>query len=259
MYNGIGLQTPRGSGTNGYVQRNFAQLHESKQRVEYNAEEDIRKSESLLLRGPNEEILMHKRRRNIENKCLELQELMEDQGFSQSEIDEKVGEYRTLLTQQMEQTKFDEVITIEIDEYGRPVTKETHELALMQKKKNEHLRNVFEIAEDFVEGHSLERMTKNKEAKAEAEKVAIEVKKVEEAQKAKEVPKKPEKEKKVLTKKKKKFGGKIKKSQKKRKNDGPVLRLRVLLQVRLHLILQAQPRPQVLQQNFENRKKKRKN
>jgi len=102
-------------------------------------------------------------------------------------------------------------------------------------------------------------MTKNKEAKAEAEKVAIEVKKVEEAQKAKEVPKKPEKEKKVLTKKKKNSEEKSKKSQKKRKNDGPVLRLRVLLQVRLHLILQAQPRPQVLQQNFENRKKKRKN
>jgi len=143
MYNGIGLQTPRGSGTNGYVQRNFAQLHESKQRVEYNAEEDIRKSESLLLRGPNEEILMHKRRRNIENKCLELQELMEDQGFSQSEIDEKVGEYRTLLTQQMEQTKFDEVVTIEIDEYGRPVTKETHELALMQKKKKRTFAKCF--------------------------------------------------------------------------------------------------------------------
>jgi len=83
------------------------------------------------------------------------------------------------------------------------------------------LRNVFEIAEDFVEGHSLERMTKNKEAKAEAEKVAIEVKKVEEAQKAKEVPKKPEKEKKSFDEKEKKFGGKIKKVKKSEKTTGP--------------------------------------
>jgi hypothetical protein len=35
MYNGIGLTTPRGSGTNGYVQRNLSFVHNRTQRQEY--------------------------------------------------------------------------------------------------------------------------------------------------------------------------------------------------------------------------------
>ena len=79
MYNGIGLETARGSGTNGYVQRNMAFVRARTTKVNYRTEEDIAKSEALLNREPNLEILEHERKRKIELKCVEYQEMMEDQ------------------------------------------------------------------------------------------------------------------------------------------------------------------------------------
>lgn len=81
MYNGIGLQTPRGSGTNGHVQRNFAFVRPSKKdSVNYRNEEDIAKLEATTNRQPNLEILDHERKRKIEVKCAELEEVLETQG-----------------------------------------------------------------------------------------------------------------------------------------------------------------------------------
>jgi hypothetical protein len=53
MYNGVGLETTRASGTNGFVQRNRAHIQESKNRGAYNAEEDIKRAELVLNRQPN--------------------------------------------------------------------------------------------------------------------------------------------------------------------------------------------------------------
>lgn len=80
MYNGVGLQTARGSGTNGYVQRNLAFIKVSKEKPNYRTEEDIKNMDAVLNRPPNAEILEHERQRKIEVKCFELQELMSDQG-----------------------------------------------------------------------------------------------------------------------------------------------------------------------------------
>lgn len=72
MYNGIGLQTARGSGTNGHVQRNFAFVRVSKKdSVHYRTEEDIAKLEASTNRQPNLEILNHERKRKIEVKCVQ--------------------------------------------------------------------------------------------------------------------------------------------------------------------------------------------
>lgn len=80
MYNNIGLQTARGSGTNGYVQRNLSLLRSRKEKVEYHTNEDLAKLEQMNTKKPNQEILEHERKRQIELKCMELQDLMEDQG-----------------------------------------------------------------------------------------------------------------------------------------------------------------------------------
>lgn len=83
MYNGIGLSTARGSGTNGYVQRNMsfvrAQVERRRReeaatggrRTEYSAPET---------RKPDKEILAHKQRRDIEVRCVELQDRLEAAG-----------------------------------------------------------------------------------------------------------------------------------------------------------------------------------
>lgn len=65
MYNGIGIATPRGTATNGFVQRNLAyKRNRSNKKV-------VEVQEAPKLRKPNKEILDHQRKRAIEVKLLE--------------------------------------------------------------------------------------------------------------------------------------------------------------------------------------------
>lgn len=81
MYNGIGLQTPRGSGTNGHVQRNWALVRShNKDKLNYRTEEELAKLDAATNRQPNKEILDHERKRKIELKCVELEEILEEKG-----------------------------------------------------------------------------------------------------------------------------------------------------------------------------------
>ena len=80
MYNGIGLQTARGSGTNGFVQRNLSHVRVNKERVEYKPDEDVKKLEAYASRKGNAELLAHERKRKIEVKCVEMEDMMADQG-----------------------------------------------------------------------------------------------------------------------------------------------------------------------------------
>lgn len=82
MYNGIGLTTPRGSGTNGHVQRNFAFVRPGKKdNVSYSTESDLAKLDAANNRPPNQELLDHERKRRVEVKCAELEEILEKQGY----------------------------------------------------------------------------------------------------------------------------------------------------------------------------------
>ena len=80
MYNGIGLTTPRGSGTSGYVQKNVAAIRNRREKVEYKSDADLAKLERGLQKQPNKEILEHEWKRKIELKCVELQDQLEEQG-----------------------------------------------------------------------------------------------------------------------------------------------------------------------------------
>ena len=85
MYNGIGLSTVRGSGTNGYVQRNTAHISKGRAEEKFKTEEDIRSCSLLQVpicpklmlfmcrrldaqanREPNLGILEHERKRKLE-------------------------------------------------------------------------------------------------------------------------------------------------------------------------------------------------
>ena len=81
MYNGIGLTTVRGSGTNGYVQRNMSVGRNHKDnKVKYKTEEEIKKAEALAAsKEPNRGIMDHERKRKLEVKCMELEELLREQ------------------------------------------------------------------------------------------------------------------------------------------------------------------------------------
>ncbi|KAF9353037.1 RNA-splicing factor [Mortierella sp. NVP85] len=93
-YNGIGLSTARGSGTNGYVVRNLGHLkhrrNDFSQPDPYQDEPKIRK--------PNPELVVHEQKRSIEVKCATLQAELEDEGVNDDEIERQVGALREKLT-----------------------------------------------------------------------------------------------------------------------------------------------------------------
>lgn len=69
------------TGTNGHVQRNMAFMRPGKKdNINYKTEEDLAKLEATTNRQPNMEILDHERKRKIEVKCAELEEVLEKQG-----------------------------------------------------------------------------------------------------------------------------------------------------------------------------------
>lgn len=81
MYNGVGLTSARGSGTNGFVQSNLSHIATKRERVEYRTDDDLKKLEAALApRSTHPEILEHERKRQIELRCMELRDQLEEQG-----------------------------------------------------------------------------------------------------------------------------------------------------------------------------------
>jgi len=99
MYNGIGLSTVRGSATNGYVQRNVSHVRHALSGRERQAQRDWNKRKNgLVRREANAEILDHERKRKIEVKLMELRVTMEDNGYLEDDINNKVEELRKKIT-----------------------------------------------------------------------------------------------------------------------------------------------------------------
>jgi hypothetical protein len=109
MYNGIGLSTARGSGTNGYVQRNMSFVKQQKKKTF-----DRDAYETSSLRQPNKEILLHEQKRMIEVKCLELQLQLEDDGVDEVEVLKQVGELRLSLKSQMDEKSLQPKLTTHV-------------------------------------------------------------------------------------------------------------------------------------------------
>ncbi|PWA39603.1 mRNA splicing factor Cwf21 domain-containing protein [Artemisia annua] len=96
MYNGIGLQTARGSGTNGYVQTNKFFIKPKTNKLTSKTYESGQGSGGLT-RGPNKEILEHDRKRQIHLKLAVLEDKLIDQGYTDDEIAVKLDEVRNTL------------------------------------------------------------------------------------------------------------------------------------------------------------------
>ncbi|URD76950.1 cwf21 domain [Musa troglodytarum] len=92
MYNGIGLQTPRGSGTNGYIQSNKFFVKPRQPPARFDAASASDSQPEGAVRKPNKGILEHDRKRQIQLKLLILEETLADQGYTEAEISEKLEE-----------------------------------------------------------------------------------------------------------------------------------------------------------------------
>jgi hypothetical protein len=77
MSSNVGLSTPRGSGTSGYVQRNMSFLRPRDQAPM----RDPDQIQKYRQRAPDAEILAHDRKREVEVRCLELQDKLEEEEY----------------------------------------------------------------------------------------------------------------------------------------------------------------------------------
>ncbi|KAI9206913.1 cwf21 domain-containing protein [Polychytrium aggregatum] len=151
MYNGIGLSTARGSGTNGYVQRNLSSLR-PREKQDYRRDDPSR-SNPAPFKKPNEDILTHDKKREIEIKCLELRDTLEESGVDESEIEDKVDELRKELLQKL--GNFQKSLK-EIQSH------EVHHLAAAKEEKNRNLARAFGIREaEHVEGAAFDPEIQN--------------------------------------------------------------------------------------------------
>lgn len=147
MYNGIGLQTVRGSGTNGYVQRNLSHVPARRSRSE--AKPWAPGAGPIAPRKPNEEMLEHERKRQVEVKLCELREELErrEPPLSAEEIDARLEKRRSALIAQPAGARKPPA--------GRP--DETHQQAAAKQAEDAQMRRALRIGETHVVGSAFDR------------------------------------------------------------------------------------------------------
>ncbi|SCV74274.1 BQ2448_6706 [Microbotryum intermedium] len=140
-YNGVGLSTPRGSGTNGHIQRNWSHLR---------ARDPLPRAKARVPSRPRPSA----RRRRVEVQCLELQVRLEDQespALSEQEIEQQVDALRQRLLVQSQEAHGKE-------RKGPIQPYERHELAQAKALADEKLRKALGISKDHVEGRAFDRV-----------------------------------------------------------------------------------------------------
>jgi hypothetical protein len=156
MSSNVGLSTPRGSGTSGYVQRNLAHLRPRDQGKPYSTDLDSLKHRQ---RQPDKEILEHDRKREVEVKVFELRDRLEDEGVDEEEIETQTEALRKKLLS---------------ERGGRGSGKglkmhQVHELAEAKIRQDDRFRSALGIRRDYEEGSHWKKQEERLKAKAETE------------------------------------------------------------------------------------------
>ncbi|KAG8747923.1 RNA-splicing factor [Ceratobasidium sp. 414] len=145
MYNGIGLVTPRGSGTNGYVVRNLSHLRPR------DAQQDMHKFDQgpPKHREPDAGILEHERLRKVEIACLELQLELEENNIPEEDIEREVSKLREKLTA---------TITTAVPTSAKNLkASDTHGLAVAKKEELGKMARALGTSANYVEGDAFNR------------------------------------------------------------------------------------------------------
>ncbi|XP_052412454.1 serine/arginine repetitive matrix protein 3-like [Carassius gibelio] len=96
MYDGARVPSPEDAANGVPLQPETPTATHPKADEEPEEEEGV-PAEPVLVKKAHREILDHERKRRVELKCMELQEMMEEEGYSKEEIQQKVGTFRQML------------------------------------------------------------------------------------------------------------------------------------------------------------------
>ncbi|QGA12637.1 hypothetical protein EYB26_000281 [Talaromyces marneffei] len=188
MSSNVGLSTPRGSGTSGYVQRNSAFL--KPRNAGYGAPyppvpssaADDKGLSSFRQRKPDQQILDHDRKRAIELQVLEERERLEEENeelekdkkkpLTEEEIDERCDALRVKLLKQLEEgdksssgNRGDRRKQQRGGQYDKDRRQlksyQIHELAEAKIQESERLRKALGIKEDWEKKDSSPSVKEN--------------------------------------------------------------------------------------------------
>ncbi|KAL7948316.1 cwf21 domain-containing protein [Trichoderma barbatum] len=143
MSDNVGLSTPRGSGTSGYVQRNLAQVRPRDYAAPYPKDRDSMRHKQ---RQPDKAILEHDRKREIEVKVFDLRDQLEEEEVEEEEIDRRCDELRKKLLAEMNSKNRASAPRKTFKEH------QVHEMADAKIKESERLRRALKISSDYEEG-----------------------------------------------------------------------------------------------------------
>jgi hypothetical protein len=178
MTDNVGLSTPRGSGTSGYVQRNLAFLKPRDQAAPYPPRDaDLRQHRQ---RQPDQGILEHDRKREVEVKVFELRDQLEEEEWvslffpppfllvptcmgrfwltfemglwtnriDEDEIEKRCDELRKKLLEDLEKG----IAGPRRNVRSGLKMHQVHELADAKIQESERLRQALKISKDYQEG-----------------------------------------------------------------------------------------------------------
>ncbi|GFZ45970.1 Pre-mRNA-splicing factor cwc-21 [Saitozyma sp. JCM 24511] len=167
-YNGIGLSTARGSGTNGYITRNsaFLSIRDGPPGGAYGSGSGPKGYGDFLdtlsgppvHRAPDAGILEHERKRRVEVKVMELREELEEEGADDETIETAVEALRTQLTASS---------ALLAGSRGRPT--DSHSIAAAKQVEMSRLQRALGVSADHQEGKAFQRETEEERAKRLAE------------------------------------------------------------------------------------------
>lgn len=185
MSSNVGLTTPRGSGTSGYVQRNLAHLRPRDQGKPYSTDIDSMKHRP---RQPDKEILEHDRKRAVELEVFELRDRLEDEGYVRLKRLPFISLSQNWKANLMRFNSVDEEeIETQTEGLRKKLLKElergrgagpnakglkmhqVHELAEAKIKQDDKFRNALGISKNYEEGSHWKRDEEKRAAKMEKE------------------------------------------------------------------------------------------
>ncbi|GFR40245.1 hypothetical protein Agub_g815, partial [Astrephomene gubernaculifera] len=144
MYNGIGLLTPRGSGTSGHVQGNKFNL-----RGAPHVRTEPPKDGGPKQKQANQQILDHKKKREIELKVEQERERLEQEGVhTEADIEEILALFRA-----QELAK----LSVNVNAVSNKLTDETHAMAQRKVEQMSKLKAAFGVKDDIREGDAFNR------------------------------------------------------------------------------------------------------
>jgi serine/arginine repetitive matrix protein 2 len=119
MYNGVGVSTSRGTGTNGYVQKSLSHIRSRREDLKNWKVMQSETSQSTF-HGPDSSLLEHNLKRRAELLLLPLRDKLEADGIDEAEIDYRLSEERTRLKSEL----LDGDLAVD-----RSSTRDTHQVA----------------------------------------------------------------------------------------------------------------------------------